>query len=80
MSTLNLIVDTGTPPDTTTMQKGVAHINVSVMAQWGISIGDLVSFSHLPQNIEFPSQLFEINKKRREGGRGTTYWLALLFN
>jgi hypothetical protein len=49
MGAFNLIVDTGTPPDN--LQKGVAHINVSVMAHWGISIGDLVSFLSLPLYI-----------------------------
>lgn len=42
-ATLELIVDTGSPPDSN-IHKGVAHINVVVMAQWGISIGDLISF------------------------------------
>ncbi len=40
---LQLIVDSsGTPPDSY-YQKGVAYINVSTMAQWNISIGDLIS-------------------------------------
>lgn len=43
---LELIVDSGSPPGSN-IHKGVAHINVAVMAHWGLSIGDLVSFNIL---------------------------------
>eukprot|EP00026_Physarum_polycephalum_P002288 Phypoly_transcript_02294.p1 GENE.Phypoly_transcript_02294~~Phypoly_transcript_02294.p1 ORF type:complete len:833 (+),score=116.63 Phypoly_transcript_02294:34-2532(+) len=43
MGSLNLIVDTKEPNDnSSSLQKGVAHINVTIMASWGISIGDLI--------------------------------------